>query len=72
VKGKYRAKGARCSLKGERAYVPFSQFEFATPSTSSWQHSGVLRGPQTPVSRRRGTEAAAVKAADSTSARVVK
>lgn len=37
--------------------IPFSQFRFATPRTSVWQHSGVARGPQTPLWR--GMRAAA-------------
>lgn len=28
-------------------YIPFSQFRLATPKTSSWQHTGVARAPQT-------------------------
>ena len=28
-------------------YIPFSQFKFAIPRTSSWQHTGVEMPPQT-------------------------
>lgn len=42
----------RCNLglllvEGVKSDVPFSQFKFATPNTSSWQHTGVARAPQT-------------------------
>lgn len=43
-----------CSQEG---YAPFSQFKFATPRTSSWQHDGLRRAPQTLDCR--GTIAAA-------------